>query len=141
MSRKIYLFIQINLLLIAVDYFWGLPFAYSQDTKTLKIKSVSSNTDTVTAGQQNLSVQMLIENKDRKKSIVITRSDLVFMSGSVDVSNHFNVTPHPQNPNIIDKGSKAELNFEVVFFQSGSIFCWNHTSFSSGRKQNSASLF
>jgi len=113
MIRKFSLFLQIILLLIVFNYIWEVPVAFSQDTKTLKIKNISSNIDTITPGQQNLSIQMIIENKDRKKSIVITRSNLIFMHNSVDVSNHFDVSPNSQNPNIIDKRSKAELNFEV----------------------------
>jgi len=113
MTRKVSLFLQILLVSIAFNYILEVPIVYSQDTKTLKIKSVSSNIDTVTPGQQNLSIQMQIENKDKKKSIVITRSNLTFMNNSVDISNHFIVSPHPQNPNIIDKRSKTELNFEV----------------------------
>ena len=65
----------LKLILITVTLSVGLlvegNHAYSQDLNFLKILRVSSNADTVTSGQKDLAVQLLIQNVGKKNAKII----------------------------------------------------------------------
>ena len=113
MKQKIKSIALFTLLLLSNYFFGKLPNVYPQENNSLKILSVSSNIDTVTQGQQNLSILMRIKNTDKRKDIVITTSKLLFKNGSIDISDQFYVSEQDQNPGIIKKNSTVELYFSV----------------------------
>jgi hypothetical protein len=92
-------------------------YAYSQDLNLLKILRVSSNADTVTSGQKDISVKLLVQNIGNKNAqIILTK--LIFKHDSFDISNQFFVLENNNNPDLIKKDSTATFNFSVTISET-----------------------
>ena len=114
----------LKLILITVTLSVGLlvegNHAYSQDLNFLKILRVSSNADTVTSGQKDLAVQLLIQNVGKKNAKIIF-TKLIFKYDSLDISNQFFVLKNSTNPDLIKKDSTAIFYFSVTISETSEL--------------------